>query len=275
MESATDAWEAVADIDFIYIGTEDSRCTASNPAVMFDVRPVDVGGKYLARAFFPNDPRASRNVLIDSSSFGLDPNDKLTLTGILRHELGHTLGFRHEHTRPDSGACFEDQDWRPLTDYDAFSVMHYPQCNGLGDWSLILTAKDKSGAACLYGSAQGFAVDPAICSGDPIRTKTVIYESQVVENGREIPYKPPFRVKTGTMFTAEMKGSGQNPGDPDLYLKFDEIPSVLSYDCRPYLVGADEICSVEVPQGKQAAAIMVRGYTNGSYTLTVTYTEPK
>jgi serine protease len=104
-------------------------------------------------------------VLVDNTSFQLDPTGKLSLQGILRHELGHTLGFRHEHTRPDSGACFEDNNWRPLTSYDAFSVMHYPQCNGQGDWALTLTAIDNSGAACVYDPAPGFTIDTNICQG--------------------------------------------------------------------------------------------------------------
>ena len=130
---------------------------------MFDIRPVDVEGQYLARAFFPNEERAERNLLIDESSFHLDADGALQLVGILRHELGHTLGWRHEHTRPESGTCFEDNNWRPLTDYDRFSVMHYPQCNGGADWSLKLTYLDKNGAACVYGAAPGFQVDPQIC----------------------------------------------------------------------------------------------------------------
>ncbi|WP_458576345.1 zinc metalloprotease [Aliamphritea spongicola] len=73
------------------------------------------------------------------------------MVGILRHELGHVLGFRHEHTRAESGTCFEDSEWTPLTSYDPFSVMHYPQCNGQGDWSLSITKQDAKGASCLYG----------------------------------------------------------------------------------------------------------------------------
>lgn len=162
IQSATQAWEAVADVRFVHVDSLDEKCDANTPGVVFDVRPVNVGGEYLARAFFPRYARAQRNVLIDDSSFVLKPG-KLELVGILRHELGHTLGYRHEQTRPEAGKCFEDKNWVPLTSYDAFSVMHYPQCNGLGDWSLSLTEKDKLGAACLYGPANGSAFDPASC----------------------------------------------------------------------------------------------------------------
>jgi len=162
MADATRAWEAVADTKYVHVNAEDSNCTPTNSNVKFDVRPVNLNA-YLARAFFPDDARETSNVLIDNSAFELPAGGKLSLTGILRHELGHTLGARHEQTRPESGTCFEDNDWRGVTDYDAFSVMHYPQCNGKGDWSLTLTVQDKNGIACLYGPAPGFTIDTNIC----------------------------------------------------------------------------------------------------------------
>ncbi|MCC6557385.1 MAG: matrixin family metalloprotease [Polyangiaceae bacterium] len=149
MNAAGGAWAAAANVKFVYKAEEDATCTASNGNVVFDVRPVS-GQQYLARAFFPYQSRSSRNVLIDSSSFG--DIGVYTLTGILRHELGHTLGFRHEHTRPEAGKCFEDDSYRALTDYDSESVMHYPQCNGAQTGDLVLTAKDKAGVAELYGA---------------------------------------------------------------------------------------------------------------------------
>ncbi len=149
MEDAASAWEDVAGLAFHHDATLDPKCTASTKEVVFDVNPVNAHGDYLARAFFPNTTRASRNVRIDPSAFAT--SGKLTLTGILRHELGHTIGFRHEHTRPEAGGkCFEDRNWRGLTPYDAASVMHYPQCNGSGDWSLELTERDARGAALAY-----------------------------------------------------------------------------------------------------------------------------
>ncbi len=277
MQAAGGAWEAVATVDFIHVAGEDDSCTASNPNVVFDVRPVNVNGQYLARAFFPDEPRSSRNVLVDNSSFQLDPNGKLSRQGILRHELGHTLGFRHEHTRPDSGTCFEDNNWRPLTSYDAFSVMHYPQCNGQGDWSLTLTNIDKNGAACLYGPAQGFIIDSSICQGSeepplPIACgpKTETFTGQSVAKNEEKTYGP-FAVVPGTLVEVVMHGEA-NPGDPDLYVRFNQDPTTTAYDCRPYLSGAEEKCALDVPTNGTAVHVKVRGYSAAHFNLTVTHT---
>ena len=149
MQTAMAAWENAADVRYTYVPEEDAACDPKNTRVTFDVRPTS-GALYLARAFFPRNTRKERNILIDASAFKV--RSPLTLAGILRHELGHTLGFRHEHTRPQAGGkCHEDVSWRPLTNYDSASVMHYPQCNGTGDWGLTLTAKDIAGVQKLYG----------------------------------------------------------------------------------------------------------------------------
>ena len=150
MSGASGAWEGAGRVNFVHSSGQDGNCTRNNGSVVFDVRQVS-GQPFLARSFFPSSGRSSREVLIDSSSFGnISP---WTLTGILRHELGHTIGFRHEHTRPEAGGvCFEDNNWRALTTYDSSSVMHYPQCNGTQGGDLVLTTRDRQGAAALYGS---------------------------------------------------------------------------------------------------------------------------
>lgn len=142
------AWEEVANIHFVHDAGQDSSCDEHNNNVVFDVRPAPAGASYLARAFFPDSARPDRNILIAPDSFTSSP---YTLAGILRHEVGHVLGFRHEHTRPEAGTCFEDTNWRALTPYDARSVMHYPQCNGSNRGDLVLTQTDRVGAAQLYG----------------------------------------------------------------------------------------------------------------------------
>jgi hypothetical protein len=149
MADATDAWQRTADVRFVHLSAEDRSCTPGNKNVLFDVNPVN-GQPYFARAFFPSTVRPARNVLIDSSAFHQRP--PVTLIGILRHELGHTLGFRHEHARPEAAACFEDRNWRPLTPYDSRSVMHYPHCHGANRGDLVLTSLDRNGAVSVYGA---------------------------------------------------------------------------------------------------------------------------
>ncbi len=261
MVGATAAWEAATDVHFVHDASQDGSCTASNNNVLFDVNPVNAGGQYIARSFFPDSGRSARNVLINPSGFQLSA--PLTLTGVLRHELGHVLGFRHEHTRPEAGACFEDNNWRPLTPYDSASVMHYPQCNGTGDGSLSLTALDKEGAASVYG-ASGTPPPPP-----PEGNARTTSSSGSVGQGQEAQVGS-FAVVEGSTFTATMSGTG----NPNLYVQFGAPPTTTSYTCRPYTNGANETCTVTVPAGATEAYVMVRGYASATYTVNVSWLEP-
>jgi serralysin len=133
-------------VNFVHVMSADADCS-TRTNVVFNVRLVNTT-QYISRAFFPSTTRKGRELLLSTSVFGnIYP---WSLTGVMRHELGHTLGLRHEHTRPEAGTCFEDNEWRALTAYDAASVMHYPLCNGTGTGDLVLTSLDRSGVASLY-----------------------------------------------------------------------------------------------------------------------------
>ncbi|AKQ69277.1 Bacterial leucyl aminopeptidase [Myxococcus hansupus] len=270
MATATAQWEAAGHVKFTHVSAQDGNCTASNNNVLFDVSPINAGGQYLARAFFPGDARAARNVVFDPSSF--QPLGVWTLEGITRHELGHVLGFRHEHTRPEARTCFEDNNWRALTTYDGASVMHYPQCNGTQNGDLVLTAKDVEGIQALYGTPNGEPPPPPPPppEGDP-RTET--FTGTVATGGNF--HRGPFTVVPGSTFTATLQRTG-SAGDPDLYVQWGAAPTATSFVCRPYLGGTStETCTLEVPAGVTSAFVMVNGYAAGSFNLTVNYLTPR
>ncbi len=155
MQNATAAWESTCGIQFSHLGQHDDSPSTQVAEVLFTVRKIDAGGRFIAAAFFPNDPPSRRRVLLDPSFFVADlPFDR---TGVLRHELGHVLGFRHEHIRSGAPpACpkedlFETLD---LTQYDPRSVMHY-FCGGVGTRELRITDIDRAGAQRLYGPPFG------------------------------------------------------------------------------------------------------------------------
>jgi hypothetical protein len=94
-----------------------------------------------------------RKVVFDSSYFR--PGLRFNRVGVLRHELGHVLGFRHEHIRSGAPAeCPGDDEavkLFPFGEYDPRSVMHY-FCGPVGNPDLRFSAGDRKGAQQLYGA---------------------------------------------------------------------------------------------------------------------------
>ncbi|MFY0530547.1 M57 family metalloprotease [Archangium gephyra] len=150
METAARSWSDRVGIRFRYVPDQDSDCTALNTNVTFDVNPVTAS--YFARAFFPNDERTHRNLLITDAAFTSTVGGR-DFQGILRHELGHALGFRHEHIWSATCAGESTSDARQLTEYDVNSVMHYPQCRPVAAGGYRQTETDYQGAVSLYGLA--------------------------------------------------------------------------------------------------------------------------
>ncbi len=191
MAQAAAAWEDHAHVTFRYVPEADAGCEIGTEQVIFPVLPPpSADAPYFARAFFPHYETKERQVRInmasmDDSKQGSDElAQNLTLVGVLRHELGHVLGFRHEHTRPEANYswCFEDENYRPITEYDSKSVMHYPQCNGEGDWSLVLTETDKEGAAFFYPNYESLQrCEQELDAEGNVREDCAPIERQIVE----------------------------------------------------------------------------------------------
>ncbi len=157
MAEAAAAWEETCGVDFEHASDHDDHPDPTTSPdeiaddLIFTVRHLDQGGAFIALAFFPSQPPARRRVFIGSSYFSRDL--RFDRVGVLRHELGHVLGFRHEHIRSGAPPACPDEpgyDRVDLTEYDPQSVMHY-FCGGVGSPMLEITELDRIGAQKVYG----------------------------------------------------------------------------------------------------------------------------
>jgi hypothetical protein len=149
MIRATEDWERTCGVRFDYIASADDDSGIRPDGVLFPVRYIDARGRFIASAFFPNDPVNRRRVFIDPSYFTTTFNK----VGVLRHELGHVLGFRHEHIRSGAPPDCPDEDTTGIFDvtkYDPHSVMHY-FCGGVGSQELTISDLDREGSQKVYG----------------------------------------------------------------------------------------------------------------------------
>lgn len=145
-------WEKVCGVKF-------RRVQEEKDAYMV-VRFTDTSGdpqmeSVIAMAFFPSSPPEERIVhIFPGYATATD-----SVVGILRHELGHVLGFRHEHAR--LGTLLPEKYREDLTNtvaltkYDPKSVMHYNFTRlGLGGTSALeISELDSQGAKFYYGGS--------------------------------------------------------------------------------------------------------------------------
>lgn len=178
MEATKIATGDAPTIRFTYVQGADNNCTNANPAgrYAFNIVPENTTD-YDALSFRPHRARAQRTLKIAPQAF--TPHNQQTFAGVLRHEIGHILGFRHEHIAAINCAE-EDATWRALTPYDIPSVMHYraagtPSCagsTGLTDYTL--TTHDNAGVRCIYTTQARAGADTA---GDACRALTSLSTS--------------------------------------------------------------------------------------------------
>jgi hypothetical protein len=124
--AAKDWVDACPECQFSF--TEVNKPAPVEGDAFFIVRYIGPQGSLIAQAFFPGDDVSLRYLDI-AKGYYTSSYDKV---GVLRHELGHALGYRHEQNRPETPVqCNfvpEDNDWATIgnVSYTPKSVMHYP-----------------------------------------------------------------------------------------------------------------------------------------------------
>ncbi len=151
IKKATNEWEQTCNIKFYHDDSKDNtNSTIPSGDLTFVVLGFDSRSKFIASAFFPYYSINRRRILIDPSYF----TTSFDKVGVLRHELGHVLGFRHEHIRSNAPLVCQGESTTgtiDLTKYDPKSVMHY-FCGGMGNIKLEITEVDKLGSQSIYGA---------------------------------------------------------------------------------------------------------------------------
>ncbi len=129
-------------------------------------------GNLVALAFLPDTPANRRVLYVTPTFFNLAPDSVGRQRTVMQHELGHILGYRHEHIRVFKdgtkldGTCLpepdmrQDLDWRAATAYDDQSVMHY-DCKAGGVPKRMLSMLDKAGHRKTYGAQANEVVAPS------------------------------------------------------------------------------------------------------------------
>jgi serralysin len=179
MATATAAWQSVANVQFFYLSAFDSACTDATSGVDFAVVPSTdpnysgcAANKMMWVAPAGGTGCPVSGPFSSSSAFGVLAvnlplkQSFMSTNGLLMHELGHIMGFRHEHPFGPNGCGGEPQTspanqfdigFRDLNgtpgnpSYDQPSVMHYPGKCGKPNMDYSLSILDGVGCRVVYG----------------------------------------------------------------------------------------------------------------------------
>ena len=152
MEKAAEDWEALCGncgIDFKEVIHPYGE--SPDPGIVTFVVERDPGA-YVAFAFYRS-WKVKRRYLQLGTTFFADDVDHV---GVLRHEIGHILGYVHENFRSSTasiGICKDDWEnpgyYKAITPYDSSSVMHLV-CGSAEADSFPISDQDTAGHRQLY-----------------------------------------------------------------------------------------------------------------------------
>jgi len=130
-----------------------------------------------------------------------------------------------------------------------------------------LANSDSTGAHSLKFARMGLAYAVELGSDGPTTTpgdKTETFTGSL-STGQTKSFGP-FKVGAGGTFKLSTTGTG----DIDIYGRLGAVPTTSTYGCKSDGSTATETCTINVTANSDGY-VLVKGYTAGSYTLTVTY----
>ena len=111
-----------------------------------------------------------------------------------------------------------------------------------GTYSVALTVTDNNGAT--NTKTQSVTVAGSGGGGGSQLQNGVALTGQAAATGADLSYTVVVPAGATNLVIASSGGTG----DADLYTKFGSAPTLSSYDCRPYVTGNNESCTVASPQ---------------------------
>lgn len=153
MKEAASDWEQACPhcgIRFVHQPEWDAAPDADKVRFIVRYDAIDPSGT-IARSFFPSSAKEMRQIVVTPLFFSNE--HEFSRAGMLRHQLGHALGYRHAHISPLAGPDCPREDRSFLgAKYDPNSVMHY-MCGGGGTKEMKLSPLDIASHQLLYGFA--------------------------------------------------------------------------------------------------------------------------
>jgi hypothetical protein len=150
LPKAADEWvKACPECGLSFEHRPEHDASPSLDKVTFIVTYVPNDPRYYAIAFFPSDPVDVRYLQIMPPFFS---SSEIKRVGILVHEFGHILGYRHAHIGGVPGCELQEErdgSWVALSPYDSASTMHY-LCGGGGSENFEMSDRDRADHKAYY-----------------------------------------------------------------------------------------------------------------------------
>ena len=122
-----------------------------------------------------------------------------------------------------------------------------------GTYTVTETVTDNGGAT--NSKSQSVTVTSSGGGGGNVLQNGVALTGQSGATNAQLFYTVVIPAGASNLVISESGGTG----DADLYTKFGSAPTLSSYDCRPYLTGNNESCTVASPQAG-TYYVMLNGY---------------